>query len=272
MELESFFDKKHIIFLEATEKQLIFREMLNKLEEFGEIENSNRYYTQIIHRESLENTGIGKRVAIPHTRTETVPNFISILGISREGIDYQSFDNENVNYVLLSIFPTKLSTQYLYLIGMISRIFSDSKRVAELDKAEKTSSIYTILKSEFKNYFDNISNIDENAGTGNESLAGVPSSDLDLLIQMDRLYHLFDEGNTSDSIKKKIERLKTLIDNRSLTYYDRMRKKCQSPFSILEKNSCSGCHMEIPAVHLKDIKEGKGISVCNYCGRFLIIV
>ncbi|MBN2042081.1 MAG: PTS sugar transporter subunit IIA [Spirochaetes bacterium] len=272
MELESFFDKKHIIFLENTEKPLVLRELLNKLEEFGEIDNSSRYYTQIIHRESLENTGIGKGVAIPHTRTETVPEFVSILGISRGGIDYQSFDGVPVNYVLLNIFPTKLSTQYLYLIGMISRIFTDKARVKELNAAGKTSEIYSILKSEFKNYFDNISNISEKADISSENLSGVPSSDLDLLIQLDRLYQLFDEGDTTDSIVRKIERLKTLIDNRSLTYYERMRKKCQSPFSILEKCSCSGCHMEIPSVHLKEIREGKGISVCNYCGRFLILV
>lgn len=272
MELESFFSKKHVIFLENNEKQLVIRELLSKLEELGKIENSSRYYTQVIHRESLENTGIGKGVAIPHTRTETVPEFVSILGVSRSGIDYQSFDNIPVHYVLLSIFPTKLSTQYLYLIGMISRIFTNEEKVAELNNAEKTSAIYSSLKADFKNYFDNISNIDEEYISNKENLSGVPSSDLDLIIQMDRLYYLYDDGNMSDSIAKKIDRLKTLIDNRSLTYYDRMRKKCQNPFSILEKSSCSGCHLEIPAVHLKEIKEGKSISVCNHCGRFLIIV
>ena len=155
---------------------------------------------------------------------------------------------------------------------MISRIFSDKKKVAELNKAEKTSAIYTILKTDFKHHFDNLSSIEEQSTAGKENLSGVPSSDLDLLIQMDRLYHHYDEGNKSDSILGKIERLRPLIDNRSLTYYERMRKKCQNPFSILEKSSCSGCHLEIPAVHIKEIKEGKGISICNHCGRFLIII
>jgi nitrogen PTS system EIIA component len=272
MELESFFSKKNVIFLESDEKQPVIREMLSKLEELGQIENSSRYYTQVIHRESLENTGIGKGVAIPHTRTDTAHDFISILGISKKGIDYQSFDNIPVNFVLLSVFPTKLSTKYLYLIGMISRIFSNKKRVAELHKAEKTSEVYSLLKTDFKDYFDNINNMDDQGNASKESLSGVPSSDIDLLIQMDRLYQLYDEGSKSDSIVRKIDRLKTLIDNRSLTYYERMRKKCQNPFSIIEKSSCTGCHLEIPSVHMKEIKEGKGISICNHCGRFLIIV
>ena len=108
MELEKFFDKKHVIFLESNEKQMVLREMLAKLEELGKIENSNRYYTQIIHRESLENTGIGKGVAIPHTRTETVPEFISILGISKLGIDYQSFDDDTGSLCSPEYIPDKI--------------------------------------------------------------------------------------------------------------------------------------------------------------------
>jgi mannitol/fructose-specific phosphotransferase system IIA component (Ntr-type) len=225
MELESFFNKTHVIFLEGNEKQMVYRELLAKLEELGSVENSSRYYTQIIHRESLENTGIGKGVAIPHTRTETATEFTSILGVSRAGIDYQSFDNIPVNYVLLSVFPTKLSTQYLYMIGMMSRIFSDNEKVKALNTADNTDTVFSLLAADFKEYYENISKIDDQSSTGKENLAGVPSSDLDLLIQIDRLYHIFDEGDKSDSITQKIDRLKTLIDNRSLTYYERMRKK-----------------------------------------------
>lgn len=270
MEVESFLSKEQIVFLENNEKQLVIRELLAKLEELGKIESSNRFYTQVIHRESLENTGIGRGFAIPHARTDSISEFITIFGIYRDGIDYQSYDNIPVQYVLLSIFPTEASTKYLYLIGMMSRIFSDEEKVKLLSEATTQAKIYSILKKEFKAHFEGISSKNEDEISSTETLAGVPSSDLDLLIQMDRLYHLYDEGDKSDSILSKIDRLKQLIDNRSLTYYQRMRSKCQNPFSIIEKNSCSGCHLEIPSVYLKKIKDQKGISVCNHCGRFLI--
>jgi mannitol/fructose-specific phosphotransferase system IIA component (Ntr-type) len=272
MTLESYFGKDHVFFLKSGEKQLVIKEMLQKLEKLGRLENADRYYAQVIHRESLENTGIGWGLAIPHSRTESVRDFISILGVSKDGIDYQSYDGKPVNFILLSIFPTEMSTKYLYLVGMMARIFSDSKKRKLLKEADTSARVYSFFKKEAKLYFESISEKPVEKSVSIENLAGVPSSDLDLLIRLDSLYHLLDEGDKTDSLAKKIDQLRRLIDNRSLTYYERMRKKCQNPFSIVEKNSCTGCHLEIPPTYLNQIKDSKGISVCTHCGRFLIII
>jgi len=272
MELEEFFDKKQIIKLKSTEKQLVIKELVDKLQELQVINNKERYYAQVIHRESLENTGIGNGFAIPHARTESVSEFISIFGVLAQPIDYQSIDDKPVQYVLLSIFPTEMSTKYLYLIGMMARIFSNKEKKKMIDGEPSPAKLYTILKKEAKSYYESISEKEKSSVGKVENLSGVPSSDLDLLIRLDSLYRQYDEGNNSVSLNKKIESLKKLIDNRSLTYYERMRKKRNSPFSIVEKNSCTGCHMEIPPIYIEQIKERKGISLCTHCGRFLILL
>jgi mannitol/fructose-specific phosphotransferase system IIA component (Ntr-type) len=265
-------DKTQVFFLKNTEKQPVIKEMLQKLEKLEKIDHSDRYYAQVIHRESLENTGIGGGLAIPHARTDSVHKFISILGVSAEGIDYQSIDNVPVRYVLLSVFPTEMSTKYLYLVGMMARIFSNADKRAAIDAATTPAKVYSLLTKEAKLYFESISCKEDAKSESAVNLTGVPSSDLDLLIRLDSLYHLYDEDKTSESVAKKVEQLRRLIDNRSLTYYERMRKKCQNPFSIVDKNSCTGCHLEIPPIYLKQIKDSKGISVCTHCGRFLIIL
>ncbi len=272
MDLHDFFPEKQIIQIKANEKQLVLKEMVEKLEELGLIENKDRYYAQIVHRESLENTGIGNGFAIPHARTESVSNFISILGICEEGIDYQAYDEKPVNYILLSIFPSDLSTKYLYLIGMMARIFSNDEKKKLIDDAESPEEIYKILQNEVNLYFDTISEKDETDLGSDENLAQVPSSDLDLLIRLERLYELFDRTEKSEAIEEKIKDIKKLIDNRSLTYYRRMRKKHANPFAIVEKMSCTGCHMEIPPIYIQKIQKREGISLCPNCGRFLILV
>jgi mannitol/fructose-specific phosphotransferase system IIA component (Ntr-type) len=272
MIIENYLDKTQVFFLKGTEKQVVIKEMLHKLEKLGKLENPDRYYAQVIHRESLENTGIGGGLAIPHARTDSVHSYISMLGISPDGIDYQSYDNKPVRYVLLSIFPTEMSTKYLYLVGMMARIFTHEEKRKSLDEASTPARVYTILTKEAKLYFESISQKGDTGSDGSINLAGVPSSDLDLLIRLDSLNHLFDEGDSTKSITNKIEQIRRLIDNRSLTYYERMRKKLQNPFAIVDKNSCSGCHLEIPPIYLKQIKETKGISVCTHCGRFLIVL
>lgn len=272
MNIDSFFIKEQVIKLKSKEKQHVFKELIDKLHELKLIENKERFYAQIIHRESLENTGIGHGLAIPHARTESVKEYISIFGVLDEAIDYQSFDGKPVKYILLSIFPSELSTKYLYLIGMMARIFSNKDKRKIFDEEDKPGKIYTLLKNEAKIYFNSLSDKQIISNDSPESFSGVPSSDLDLLIRLDRLFHLYDENEKSDSVMKKIDDLKKLIDSRSLKYYERMMSKHSNPFSILEKGSCSGCHLNIPPIELNKIKEGKEIAICTHCGRFLIVV
>lgn len=272
MDLSSYFKRSQVVILNETEKQPVIRELTSHLSEIGLVDQGSRYYAQVIHRESVEPTGIGNGFAIPHARTESVDTLISVLGISREGIDYQSIDDKPVNYVLLSIFPSSMSTTYLYMIGMMARILSSDEKRKELDGLTDPKKIYSYLTGEAGNYFDSLSEKDQSDFDEPANLTGVPSTDLDLLIRLDRLYQLYDSGKKDDAVINKIKGLKKLIDNRSLTYYERMRKKRSNPFAIVEKSSCSGCHLEIPPIETTRIREGKGLSVCTHCGRFLILV
>ena len=271
MEISSFFSKDHVVILEGSEKQLVLKEMIETLSSLGNISNPARYYAQIIHRESLENTGLGYGLAIPHVRTDTVKEFNVLLGIAKNGIDYQAIDSKPVNFILLSIFPTDMSTKYLYLVGMMAKIFSNKKIRDQFEHADNPKQIYSCLQEHANEYYNQLSDKNIKQTTAAENLAGVSSSELDALIRLDRLYHLYDETR-KDSVKDKIDEIRKQIDDRSLTYYERMRKKCQSPFSIVEKNSCSGCHMNIPPIELNEIKERRKISICAYCGRFLISI
>ncbi len=272
MNIDNFFPEEHIIILKNTEKQLVIKEMIDKMEELGKITSASRLYAQVAHRESLENTGLGHGLAIPHARTDSVKDLQTIFAISEKGIEYESFDKNPVKFLLLSIFPSTLSTKYLYLVGMIARIFSNIETRMALEKLTNTKKIYAQLKKETDIYFAGISlrKIDDDYNTGD--LSGVPSSNLDLLIRLDRLYELLDKGDTSDILNSKINELRKLIDIKSLSYYEKMRKKCQNSFAILEKETCSGCHMGLAPNYLAHIKKSEDISVCNHCGRFLLIL
>jgi len=259
-----------IIFSDKTEKQHVIREMVTRLEELGKISNAVRYYSQIIHRESLENTGIGNGFAIPHARTDSLDDLVILFASLKEGIDYQSFDGVPVRYVMLSLFPTSNSTTYLFYISMMAKIFSDEKNVARLDKAKTPEEIYSVFDSASDIYFNTISDKPAEPCEANPSaLTGIPSADLDLLIRLDRLNNMQAKA-PSVKIGESIENLKKLIDKRSLAYYDRMHSKCENPFAYIEKHACSGCHMAIPPIQMNAIRERKSIQICLTCGRFLI--
>ena len=141
-----------------------------------------------------------------------------------------------------------------------------------LDKARQDNTLYKCLDLEVTRYFDTISEKKATPAAQDENLSQVPSSDLDILIRLDRLYAMHDRGDSSPSLMEKIADLRKLIDNRSLTYYERMRKKHSTAFALMEKTSCAGCHMEIPPIYIQKINKREGINLCPNCGRFLIVL
>jgi mannitol/fructose-specific phosphotransferase system IIA component (Ntr-type) len=221
MDLDYFLKKDQVIKVTEDSKQTVIKEMVNRLQDLGMIDNKDRYYAQIVHRESLENTALGHGLAIPHARTDSVQNFVSIFGIHEGGIDYQSPDEKPVNYILLSIFPSQMSTTYLYFIGMLARLFSNPEKKALLDEARTPAKIYAALKQEAESYFRTISE-KENSPLGSMRASQACHPPIWTCSSvLNRLYKVYDLGDKSEEITKKIDNIKKLIDNRSLTYYER---------------------------------------------------
>lgn len=70
---------------------------------------------------------------------------------------------------------------------------------------------------------------------------------------------------------KALEKSK-LIDERLLDAYKRIRSKVRNGLAVvtIQRNACSGCYNRIPSQRQADIRQGKRIIVCEYCGRILV--
>ncbi len=269
MNLESFIGKESIVILKNVEKHEAIRELLDHLKHQKKIKDTGKYYAQVLHRESLENTGIGKGVAVPHMRSENMTDFVCAFGVSHKGIEYNSFDGMPVRYMALSIIPMEQSTKYLYFIGMISWILSHDLYRTPLDAAKTSSRIYTVLNKSSLQYFKSISQ-KEPPAFEKEPAPMVTPIELDFIIRLDHLYQLAEDPAIRDAMIKKIIELKKLIHPRSLSYYEKMKAQGKNPFAILQKTSCSICHMEIPPIQLEEMKESNIVNYCPHCGRLLL--
>ena len=68
------------------------------------------------------------------------------------------------------------------------------------------------------------------------------------------------------------ERVKEKIDERLLAAYDRIRRNVRNGLAVVtvKRDACGGCFNRIPPQRQVDIRQGKKIIVCEYCGRILI--
>ena len=91
--------------LHADDKQSANHEMVDALCEAGKItrEEVGGIVKAILKREELGSTGIGRGVAVPHTKHVSVQRLVGTVAVSPEGIDFNSLDGEKVNLFFLLI-------------------------------------------------------------------------------------------------------------------------------------------------------------------------
>ena len=67
-------------------------------------------------------------------------------------------------------------------------------------------------------------------------------------------------------------RAKEKIDERLLTAYERIRRNVRNGLAVVtvKRDACGGCFNRIPPQRQVDIRQGKKITVCEYCGRCLV--
>ena len=68
----------------------------------------------------------------------------------------------------------------------------------------------------------------------------------------------------ADGVKEK-------IDERLLAAYERIRRNVRNGLAVVtvKRDACGGCFNRIPPQRQVDIRQGKKIIICEYCGRIL---
>lgn len=75
-----------------------------------------------------------------------------------------------------------------------------------------------------------------------------------------------------EKIREKAKKTETTIEPRLLSAFKRIRKNARNGLGIvpIQRGACGGCFNKIPPQKQMDIKLGKKIIVCEYCGRIMI--
>lgn len=75
-----------------------------------------------------------------------------------------------------------------------------------------------------------------------------------------------------EKIREKAKKTETTIEPRLLSAFKRIRKNARNGLGLvpIQRGACGGCFNKIPPQKQMDIKLGKKVIVCEYCGRIMI--
>ncbi len=141
--------------LNADDKEGVIREMTQALLEAdkiapGEMESIVK---AILKREELGSTGIGRGVAVPHTKHPSVNRLVGTVAVSQEGVDFDSLDGEKVQLFFLLISPPDRPGDHLRALENISRQLRNDTFCRFLKQAKSPDEIRQLLDEADNNQF-----------------------------------------------------------------------------------------------------------------------
>jgi PTS system fructose-specific IIA component/PTS system nitrogen regulatory IIA component len=141
--------------LEATDKQGVIRELVDSLVLHGRIKTNEKesIFEAIMTREELGSTGIGRGVAVPHTKHPSVDQLIGTVGVSSGGVDFQSLDGEKVQLVFLLVSPPDRPGDHLRALENISRQLHDETFCRFLKQSKTAAEIQQVLEEADNNQY-----------------------------------------------------------------------------------------------------------------------
>lgn len=141
--------------LTADDKEGVIREMVKALLDAGKIQASETesIVRAILNREELGSTGIGRGVAVPHTKHASVEQLVGTVAVSHEGVDFDSLDGEKVYLFFLLISPLDRPGDHLRALENISRQLRDDTFCRFLKQSKTPDDIRQLLEEADNNQF-----------------------------------------------------------------------------------------------------------------------
>lgn len=121
--------------------------MVEAIASLGVVTETKAFRKALYEREQIRSTGF-RGVAIPHVRIDEIKKPTVGIGIAREGIDFESLDNEPVNIVVLFAMPSGSDKEYLGYLAQVMMSLRSEGFTEELTQCESPDDVLKVLSRE----------------------------------------------------------------------------------------------------------------------------
>jgi len=137
-----------VLDLASTEKDEALAEMAGALAAAEPSLDRDKLLAVLRDRESLQSTGIGEGVAIPHGKIPGLSRLVASFARSRRGVDFDSIDGQPTHLFFVLVVPEHSGGQHLKALARISRFFRDAAFRSRLQEAESLEDVCRAIEEE----------------------------------------------------------------------------------------------------------------------------
>ena len=138
-----------IVFIDHATKHDAIVELAQNLATAPQIKNEKELIDEILKREELMSTAIGRGIAIPHVRLSSVTDLVMSVGICKNDLlDFQTIDDTPVRLLIMIAAAYNQHSYYLQTLSFFSSKLKDKEVRDSLLACKDAMEAYNILTAE----------------------------------------------------------------------------------------------------------------------------
>lgn len=139
--------------LNTKSKLDVVDELVDLVNDSGNLNDKNEYKKAILAREKLGTTAIGEGVAIPHAKNKSVNKACLAAGVSKKGIDYEAFDDSLSHLFFMIAAPDGANDTHLEVLSRLSTILMDESFRNDLMNSPSVEEFLDLIDEKEKEKF-----------------------------------------------------------------------------------------------------------------------
>jgi len=149
VQIQNIISPDRILFLNYAKKRDALVAMAENLAGAPQIKSRQELVSEILRREDLMSTAIGRGIAIPHVRLSSVTDLVVSVGVSQcDIIDFQSLDDVPVRLLFMIAAAYNQHAYYLQTLSFFSARLKNNELRASLASAKTPQEAYALLVSQ----------------------------------------------------------------------------------------------------------------------------
>lgn len=148
IQIKNILSVDRIAFINQSSKRDALVQLSEVLATAPQIKNKSELTEEILKREDLMSTAIGRGIAIPHVRLSSITDLVMAVGICQKPIDdFQAIDNEPVSLLFMIGAAYNQHSYYLKTISHFSAKFKNEELRHSLLNAKTELEVLDLLKN-----------------------------------------------------------------------------------------------------------------------------
>ena len=149
VQIQNILSPDRIMFLNYSKKRDSLVALAENLAGAPQIKSRQELVAEILRREELMSTAIGRGIAIPHVRLSSVTDLVVSVGVSQTDIiDFQSLDDVPVRLLFMIAAAYNQHAYYLQTLSFFSSKLKNNELRASLIAAKTPQEVYALLVSQ----------------------------------------------------------------------------------------------------------------------------